>query len=96
MNLKIFNHIKVTFKYFRKFKKMTFFEKLFYVFSEVPFTLLRDLTIPCCNEEKWNKSIFIMNPLICTLFVLITTNSILLIKISYLNKQSLCFYPINK
>ncbi len=54
---------------------MHFLEKLFYFTTEFPFTVLRDLSIPCCNEERWNKNIFLMNPIVCTLFILATTNS---------------------
>lgn len=49
--------------------------KIIYLFVDFPFTVLRDFTIPCCIASKWNKKIFILNPLVCSLFAILITNS---------------------
>lgn len=50
-------------------------QKIFYIAIDFPFTLLRDITIPCCDETKWNKNIFIFTPIICPFFLLLITES---------------------
>jgi hypothetical protein len=45
------------------------FEKVLYILVEFPLTVLRDFTIPSCDLDKWNRSLFIIMPLTTLLSV---------------------------
>ena len=53
----------------KEFEKKTTFEKIFFIFIERPFNLIRDLTIPPFEQEKWNRNLFILLPMTLSLFL---------------------------
>ncbi len=53
----------------KEFEKKTTFEKIFFIFIERPFNLIRDLTIPPFEQEKWNRNLFILLPMSLSLFL---------------------------
>jgi hypothetical protein len=48
--------------------------KIFYIIIEFPLSIARDLTIPPVDLEKWNRKIFIIHPITCSLFMLVVLN----------------------
>ena len=53
----------------KEFAKKTLFEKIYFILIERPFNLLRDLTIPPFEQEKWNRNLFILLPITLSLFL---------------------------
>mmetsp|Transcript_20765 Transcript_20765/g.34319 ORF Transcript_20765/g.34319 Transcript_20765/m.34319 type:complete len:576 (-) Transcript_20765:1497-3224(-) len=45
------------------------FDLVWWVF-ELPFNLVRSLTIPCIIEDEWSKPITVLNPCMCCIFLL--------------------------
>jgi len=55
----------------KEFDKKTLFEKILFILIERPFNLIRDLTIPPFEQEKWNRQFFILLPINLSLFLTI-------------------------
>jgi len=58
-----------------KLDEKGFFGKLFYFVVEFPLSLLRDLTIPAVEVERWNRRFFILMPFTTVFFFLTITES---------------------
>ena len=55
----------------KEFDKKTLFEKILFILIERPFNLVRDLTIPPFEQEKWNRQFFILLPINLSIFLTI-------------------------
>jgi sodium/potassium/calcium exchanger 6 len=55
----------------KEFSERNFPSKLFYIFVAIPLTILRDLTIPPTDKEKWNRYFFVFNPILASAFIII-------------------------
>ena len=66
---KIFFKKKFLFDKEKKWNEIPNYLKIFYIFFEFPLTLIRELTIPICENKKWNKIKFCFLPLCDFLFL---------------------------
>ena len=53
----------------KEFEKKTTFEKIIFILIDRPFNLVRDLTIPPFEQEKWNRQLFILLPITLSIFL---------------------------
>ena len=53
----------------KEFEKKTTFEKILFILIDRPFNLVRDLTIPPFEQEKWNRQLFILLPITLSFFL---------------------------
>ena len=60
---KIFFKKKFLFDKEKKWGEISSYMKIFYILFEFPMTLIRELTIPICENKKWNKIRFCLLPL---------------------------------
>ena len=60
---KIFFKKKFLFDKEKKWSEIPDYLKIFYIIFEFPLTLIRELTIPICENKKWNKIRFCLLPL---------------------------------
>ena len=60
---KIFFKKKFLFDKEKKWSEIPNYLKIFYIIFEFPLTLIRELTIPICENKKWNKIRFCLLPL---------------------------------
>ena len=60
---KIFFKKKFLFDKEKKWSEIPNYLKIFYILFEFPLTLMRELTIPICENKKWNKIRFCLLPL---------------------------------
>lgn len=60
---KIFFKKKFLFDKEKKWNEIPNYLKIFYILFEFPLTLIRELTIPICENKKWNKIKFCLLPL---------------------------------
>jgi len=56
----------------RDYNKKNIVEKIFYFVIELPFNILRDLSIPPCEKERWKQGFFILMPLTISIFIIIS------------------------
>ena len=62
-----------------EFSNVNIFRKLFYLLIELPLILLRDLSIPSCEENTYNKYVFSFFPFFSSIVILTFTKSWLLL-----------------
>ena len=62
---------------FSLFEQKNIFEKIFYIIVDLPFTVVRDLTIPACDEFKFKKVILMLNVILSPVFVILITERII-------------------
>jgi len=51
-------------------------EKILYILIDFPFNVLRNLTIPACEQKKYHKLIFMLNPIFAIFFILLVTGNL--------------------
>lgn len=56
----------------KKWHEISTIQKIYYLY-ELPLNILRDLTIPIPNESMWSKRKAVLNPIFCSLLVLLIT-----------------------
>ena len=66
---KIFFKKKFLFDKEKKWNEIPNYLKLFYIVFEFPLIIIRELTIPICENKKWNKIKFCLLPLSDFLFI---------------------------
>ena len=66
---KIFFKKKFLFDKEKKWNEIPIYLKLFYIVFEFPLIIIRELTIPICENKKWNKIKFCLLPLSDFLFI---------------------------
>ncbi len=64
------------------FKSKNFLSKIWYFVVNLPLTLLRDLTIPPCEDQDWKQTLFSLIPIFSTLFIILVFKCKFLILIS--------------
>jgi len=57
------------------FASLPIHKKIFFILIDLPFNVLRDLTIPSCELDTWNRTFFVFMPLTSTVFVILITTS---------------------
>ena len=62
---------------------MNFFQKIIFIFLDLPFNLLRDLTIPACDLDCWNQNFFALMPLTSLVFIVLITSGIITLNIEW-------------
>jgi hypothetical protein len=60
---KIFFKKKFLFDKEKKWNEIPNYLKIFYILFEFPLILIRELTIPICENKKWNKIKFCLLPI---------------------------------
>lgn len=60
---------------YRNWSDKSFAGKIFYLVIDFPLTIVRDLTIPSCDEDRWSRTFFVLMPITCPLFILLITES---------------------
>lgn len=58
-----------------KYTQLNWLQKIIFFVIDLPFNLLRDLTIPACELDCWNQTFFSMMPATCLIFVVLITQS---------------------
>jgi hypothetical protein len=57
----------------RKFKYKSKIGKILYILIDLPFTILRDLTIPACDKFKFKRNILVFNVILSPIFIVLIT-----------------------
>lgn len=67
------------FEHDTEYSKMTILRKVIFIIIELPISVLRDLSIPCIDEKRYNKSVFVLFPMFSYCFVFLLTDNLHLI-----------------
>lgn len=67
------------FEHDTEYSKMTMLRKIIFIIIELPISVLRDLSIPCIDEKRYNKPVFVLFPMFSYCFLFLLTENLHLI-----------------